>query len=133
MEHQIRAKFSDKIALLGYNVSGGARKGETLYLTLFWQAIEKPEDNYKVFVHVVDVQGQLLNQKDSEPVDGFYPTGVWQAGQIIRDQYAITSSDDLGLAAAGLRIGLYSPLTGERLPLTLANGDAPVDRAVHIP
>jgi|GEM_PF-4668186 len=133
MEHQLGARLADQIVLLGYNLSGGAKRGETLYLTLFWQAIGHPTDNYKVFVHVVDAQGQLVNQKDNDPVDGFYPTSLWQAGQIIRDQYAIPFLDDSGAAAAGLRIGMYLPSTGERLPVTLANGEMPADRAVPIP
>ena len=89
--------------------------------------------DYKVFVHVVDDQANLLNQRDSDPVDGFYPTNLWQKGEIVRDQYRITFSDGSGITAAALRVGMYLPATGERLPVSLADGEVPENRAVAIP
>lgn len=82
---------------------------------------------------VVDQEGRLLAQKDSQPVTGFYPTSRWRAGQIVRDQYDLLFSDDTGVNAAGVRLGMYLPATGERLPVTLSNGEQPADRAVSIP
>ena len=133
MEHEVNARLSDQVMLLGYNVAGGAQPGETVHLTLFWQALADMDDSYKVFVHVVDDQGNLLSQKDSYPVDGFYPTSLWQKDEIVRDQYRITFSDDSGATAAGLQIGMYLPATGERLPVVLSKGEMPENRAVPLP
>ena len=133
MEHEINANLADKVMLLGYSIAGGAQPGETLHLTLFWQVLVDRSESYKVFVHVVDDQGSLLNQIDSNPVDGFYPTNLWQKDEIVRDQYRISFSDKSGVTAAGLRIGMYDPLTGERLPVLLENGTTPEDRTVSIP
>jgi len=133
MEHEVNARLSDRVMLLGYNVAGGTQPGETLHLTLFWQGLADMDDSYKVFVHVVDDQGNLLNQKDSDPVDGFYPTNLWQKDEIVRDQYRITFLDNSGATAAGLQIGMYLRSTGERLPVVLADGEQPADRAISLP
>ena len=133
MEHTVSATISDQIQLLGYNITGGAEPGEILHLTIFWQCLADMKNDYKVFVHVVDQQGNILAQKDGEPVTGFYSTSQWQVGEIIRDQYEIAFSDDSGIAATGLRIGMYLPSTGERLPVALSDGAMPESRAVSIP
>ena len=133
IEHLINAKLSEQVRFLGYNVAGGTNPGEQLHFTAFWECLAPMDESYKVFVHVVDQQGNLLDQKDTEPVDGFYPTNRWQVGQIIRDQYDIPFLDDSGVTASGLRVGMYSPGTGERLPVVLANGEMPEDRAISIP
>jgi len=119
--------------LLGYNIRGDVDSGKALQLTLFWQPLAATDSNYKVFVHVVDQQGALLAQRDSEPVSGFYPTSRWQVGEIIRDQYEIPFTDESGEKAKGMRVGMYKPATGERLSVTLADGTSPEDRAIALP
>ena len=57
--------FGDQIALLGYHVAGeSAAPGDTLELTLFWQAQRPLDIEYQVFVHVLDAAGQLVAQSD---------------------------------------------------------------------
>ncbi len=92
IEHPIRADLGDKVYLLGYNIESGFRPGDNIHLTLFWQCLEEMEQNYTVFTHLIDREGHVWGQKDNPPVDGFYPTTKWQAGEIVRDQYDLLIS-----------------------------------------
>lgn len=122
--HRLEVDFGGRIRLLGYNLEDRPhRPGERVHLTLFWQALADLDRSYTVFNHLLDPAGRLVGQKDSEPVDGFYPTVNWAAGEIVRDQYDIPIAAG---AAGALRLysGLYLPSTGERLPVAGSGEDS---------
>ncbi len=103
--------------LLGYSIRSGFRPGDNIHLTLFWQCLEKMDQDYTVFTHLVDDEGNIWGQKDNPPVDGFYPTIGWEAGEIVRDQYDIPISPDAPPGEYQLEVGMYLVETGERLPV----------------
>ncbi len=116
-QHILGANLDDQIELLGYDLQGRAAPGGRLHLTLYWQALAAPRDDYTVFVHVVGDDGQIWGQKDSEPVTGFYPTGRWTAGEFVRDQYDLQIKDNAPPGPYQLRIGIYLAGTDDRLPV----------------
>jgi hypothetical protein len=54
--------------------------------------------------------GAVLAQADRVPAGGARPTTGWLPGEVVADAYPLPLA-----AAAGLRVGLYDPATGERL------------------
>ena len=94
-----------------------ARPGEPLRLRLTFAASAPTAIPYKVFVHLIRGD-QLLSQHDSEPVADLRPTTGWRPGEVIRDQIALQIPADLPPGEARLRIGLYDPVSGDRI-LTL--------------
>ena len=64
----------------------------------------------------------LLAQHDGQPVGELRPTNTWQAGEIVIDQFAIPIPTDAPAGEYRLRIGLYLPGTGQRLPYTTPGG-----------
>jgi hypothetical protein len=44
------------------------------------------------------------------PVDGWYPTGRWSAGEIVRDHYLLEVP--AGVTAQAARLGMYQALDG---------------------
>jgi hypothetical protein len=111
----MEANLGDKVRLLGYNIESGFRPGDNLHLTLFWQCLERMQEDYTVFVHLIDEQGNPVSQKDNPPVDGFYPTTRWEQGEIVRDQYDLIISPRPPRGQHQLRVGMYRPDTGQRL------------------
>ncbi|MCA9917218.1 MAG: hypothetical protein KC445_04665 [Anaerolineales bacterium] len=98
-------------------------KGSQLHLSLHWLAKAAPQQELKLFVHVLDEQGQLVNQLDTIPCNWQCPTSQWQAGQTITDNAQL---DLWGLPPGRYQIGLglYDANTGERLPLSTGDGTA---------
>lgn len=89
------------------------REDDALQLTLWWHAAQQPIEDYQVFVHVLDQDGQLLTQADGQPNYGLSPTHIWQQGDVIRDRRRLSSVPPQTVM---LRIGVYSSVTGQRLP-----------------
>lgn len=90
---------------------------DVLLVRLNWNALEQPDDSLIAFVHLNDVDGDLIAQHDGVPVAGFRPTFTWVAGETIHDYHWI----DLSLVEVDdyyLSIGLYNAQTGERKQLS---------------
>jgi hypothetical protein len=125
VEHPLEAVLGDKVRLLGYNMKSGFRPGDNIHLTLFWQCLEKMDEEYTVFIHLIDAGDNIVAQKDTPPVDGFYPTTKWQAGEIVRDQYDLLISPDVPMGDYRIEVGIYLAETGERLEAIGEEGSWP--------
>jgi hypothetical protein len=84
---------------------------------LYWRAKTDLSDSYKVFVHLLDQNGQVRAQADAIPVNGARPTTSWLPGEIITDVYTIKLPADLPAGPYRLVAGLYQELDNTRLNL----------------
>ena len=124
---EVRAQFGPAIELYGYK-RGDPRPG-LLPLTLYWQASEKPGENYLVFVHLINASnGQIASQVDRLPLDGLRPTAGWRTGEVLTDEVFLPLPPDLPLGDYRINVGLYNPDSGERLPLTVDGQRIPNDQ-----
>ena len=128
--HAAQLRFGDVILLHGYDLSLDdlAQRG-VLRLTLDWQALQRMETSYKVFVHVVDdASGLMLAQRDAAPRNWTYPTTWWEAGESVRETIELALPMPV-TQAVRIYLGLYDESTGERLPIHDAAGREVADRA----
>jgi hypothetical protein len=133
--HLLEATWGNQIRLLGYDVDAGTyRPGETIDLTLYFQALGRMENDYTVFVHLLgqdnpETGSSLWSQDDSEPCRSFYPTSTWTPGEIIRDRFRVVIPAGAPPADYRLIVGLYLLETMTRLPAVDAAGLAIPDDA----
>lgn len=116
--HSLDAELGGKARLIGYELpEGPVAPGSKMTITLYWQVLERFEENYSVFLHVVGPDGRLAAQRDSYPGLGNYATVRWKPGEIIADSYPVPVPAD---APARLRVltGMYLLSTMQRLPVT---------------
>ena len=120
----VGANFGDQIALLGYHVdSESAAPGDTLELTLFWQAQRPLDIEYQVFVHVLDTSGQLVAQSDKiNP--GEFPTHRWPLDRYVPDTHRLALPPDLPPGQYTVAAGLWVQVEGWRLPVFDEDGAA---------
>ena len=105
------------------------RPGGYVYVTLYWQAIAPPAEDYMTFVHLVDEEGRKIAGKDvmlggiSHP-----PVGAsdWPVGATQAESYLVLLQDDAP-PILELHTGLYRRDSLARLPLLAPDG-APLDR-----
>ncbi|MEZ4514776.1 MAG: hypothetical protein R3C62_23125 [Chloroflexota bacterium] len=129
----VNANFGNQITLLGYLLNDDfARGGEPLRLTLFWEGQRPPDDNYVVFVHLLDGAGQLVTNHDGVPVNGRYPTTAFRPGDVVADDHPLLLDGGLAAGSYWLTVGLYLPETGERLPVWGADGVELAGRVVEL-
>jgi hypothetical protein len=120
ISHPAGVGFSDQIELLGHDAN---LEHDKLTITLHWRGIQPSTTDYTVFVHLLDANGQVVAQHDSQPQGGAYPTSVWDAGEVVQDEHALALPSDLPPGGYDLRVGLYRLETGQRLP-TDTGGDS---------
>ncbi len=110
------ANFDQRIALLGYTLpTRSVKPGESVSLSLYWQARAELDRDYTVFVHVLDAAGTIVAQSDHQPQGGNYPTSIWDVGERVRDEFALNLPNDLANGKYQIKIGWYDLGTGARL------------------
>jgi hypothetical protein len=126
----VRFNFGQKIALVGYDFDQRAgRPGETLRLTLYWEALAPMEESYTVFAHVLGEGTQVWAIGDGVPVSGLAPTFTWEPGEIVEDPHDLTIGQTTPPGVYDVEVGLYLLQTGKRLKL-LADDGFPLDSRV---
>ncbi len=116
ISHPLTATLGGQVGLLGYDISAEKiTPGDTLILTLYWQALAEMDENYTVFTHLLAPDGTTTGQRDSHPVNGTYPTSLWMAGEVVTDVYEIPIRADAAPGAQWLEVGMYVAETGDRL------------------
>jgi hypothetical protein len=106
MQQEVGARFGGMIELAGYDL---VRTRDTLKLTLYWQALAIPDQNYMFFIHVADpTTGKPVTQVDTMPRGFTYPTGMWATGEVISDEVKL-SLDKLPAGEYNLIVGWYTP------------------------
>jgi 4-amino-4-deoxy-L-arabinose transferase-like glycosyltransferase len=120
------AAFGELAELVAAEVQGDP----AMSVTLWWRALAGASADYTVFVHLLDADGALLTTADAMPNSGLSPTTIWQSGDIIRDRHSFPEGT---LLPPGGRIvvGLYDPITGERLAAS-QDGRLVPDSAVNL-
>ncbi|MBI3241300.1 MAG: hypothetical protein HYZ49_03295 [Chloroflexi bacterium] len=95
------------IRLAGYNVDDDR-------VTLYWQALKPLAEDFTVFVHATDSNGQLVAGHDGQPQDGQLPTHCWLAGEVVADTHV------LGMPPGEIQFsaGMYRWPELQRLPVS---------------
>jgi hypothetical protein len=102
------ANFGDLIFLAGYDLSATTVKaGDTLQVTLYWQARDRMDKPYTVFVHLLGSDGKPIAQKDAEPQNGARPTTGWIANEYVADQYQLEIKPNTAPGQYPIEIGWY--------------------------
>jgi hypothetical protein len=121
--------LGDEVTFLGYDLSAIVVKpGDTLRLTLYWQARREIAGWYKVFTHLLDDADRIWAQRDSVPVGGTRPTTGWVKGEVIVDEYQLEVKSDAPGGDYIWEVGMYEEGTGQRLRVLNEEGQAVGDR-----
>ncbi len=131
--HRLDADFGGTLRLVGYDLPRGFtyRAGETVPLSLLWETLAPPAQDYTVGVLLIGPDGQPVAQRDALPLNQFGHTSTWRVGALQRDNHALELPPNLPPGDYALWVVLYwwqAPT--ERLPVTGADGQALGDHAL---
>lgn len=109
--------FSDKVRLLDFKYEKKNDKHKIIFL---WQCIDRVDMNYRIFVHVKNINDNPVANADHCPGKKIYPTSYWRRGEVIRDEIYIASNlpDDFHVD-----IGIYEDSFNKRLLVKDRPGD----------
>jgi hypothetical protein len=136
--------IGEEIRLAGFDLTPGPwTQGQKVHLSTYWQTLKPPSTDYRIFIQIMDAEGQLvlsadhfpfevdpnsqisnieLNSAYLEGTDKQLPANYPNAGmiptQLWRPGTTLKETHpfaaDLPPGAYEVRIGLYDPITGER-------------------
>lgn len=104
------------IQLLDHHESTDWRPGQSYAIDLSWWVSATVTADYTVFVHLRRPADQsIIAQADGQPLEGWYPTSWWTKQEVIRDEHTFRLPAGTPRGTYDLVIGLYDPLSGQRL------------------
>ncbi|HXK41812.1 MAG TPA: glycosyltransferase family 39 protein [Anaerolineae bacterium] len=115
--YPLAVDFGEAIILRGYDRSPTVQAGQPLTVTLYWEAASTINEPLMAFVHLWEPgAATAYAQHDSEPRNGWFPTPLWQPGDIVPDTHVLTVPATLPPGDYRLWAGLYRAADGTRLP-----------------
>lgn len=115
--------YGDTIQLLGYDLpSTTLQRNVPFTLKLYWSSTEHgpPDQDYSIYVHLLDPDtGELLHQRDGGLMNGLFPTRFLTDGMFFQDRREWIIPDSVRPGPAILKVGVYAPPNGPRLPTTI--------------
>jgi hypothetical protein len=126
----IQARFGDQIQLTAVNAPTTASPGDTVPVSLYWEALRRPADDYVVFIHLLNEAGEWVAGSDQKPFQGQYTTLAWLPGEIVPDNHNLLLPPDLSPGDYRLNVGLYQPESGQRLSTFDSTGNEQPDQSL---
>ena len=99
-------KFEDKITMVGWELKGTPKKGETFDLVMYFRVDQPVHGDWKVFVHL-ESPGKRRQPFDHYGVGGLYPIANWKKGEIIRDTVTIQIPGDWPDGGTQILVGFF--------------------------
>jgi 4-amino-4-deoxy-L-arabinose transferase-like glycosyltransferase len=119
-EYPLNLVFGGKLRLLGYDISTThLAPGETLAVSLYWQALAPMDIRYRAFVHVET--DRMWGQHDDDPVCRVR-TDEWRPPQSGMGQFRVTLDPAIPGGSYPVTVGVYNPEGWERLEIVDQQG-----------
>ncbi len=124
------AKFSEGFDLIGASVEADhVQPGGVVPLSLYWQTT-KPSADYTVFVHLLDLNGNVASNADVLPGAAAYQTSLWTPDEIVPTHHSIRVPLRTLPGKYSIEIGLSNILSQTRLDVLDARGNAVDSRVI---
>lgn len=129
MHYRGIAQPADEVTVLAVDLpSDRYQPGDRVPVTLYLQADQPIEEDYQLFIQLLNEERSEIGNLTSHPGWGRHPTSLWQPGQIYADQYGVLIDqpiDNRSPLLATVYIGFVNPATEEsgRFPIKAFDRD----------
>jgi 4-amino-4-deoxy-L-arabinose transferase-like glycosyltransferase len=112
-QHPLHITFGGKLLLRGYDVNTTRlAAGDTLAVTLHWQALAPMETRYRAFIHVET--GRIWGQHDDDPICRLR-SDEWRPPESGLGQFRVRLDPATPAGVYPVTVGIYDPASGDRL------------------
>jgi uncharacterized membrane protein len=122
--------FGSRIRLIKIAYPPQTQSKMSFPIEFHWQAEQAIDENYHIFIHLVNDDGNPSSQTDGQPVNWTYPTSTWSISETIIDRHALWIPANTSPGNYRVRTGWYQPTNGQRLQLP--DGRDAIEFAVRI-
>jgi hypothetical protein len=115
IQYPLQVHLSNQIKLLGYDfASQTVRPGDTMPLTLFWQAEQDVREDDLVLLQLRGKGGKMWALYRDRPANGSYPTTGWSREEVVRQQLQVHIPADVPPGAYHLDVALADVSNGQK-------------------
>jgi hypothetical protein len=107
LPHALDTTLGEIATLVGFSLAGEMQSENTLTVTLVWRAEETPAASYRVFLHLLDAEGNLVAQSDGVPAGWTRPTTGWLPGEYVTDTHTLVIPPETAPGEYTLQTGMY--------------------------
>ncbi|NLV74053.1 MAG: hypothetical protein GXY52_05155 [Chloroflexi bacterium] len=120
---RVELQLGQDIALRSYDIDYHAKRaGDALSLMLYWQINAPALPENKVLVELVDRDGHVIAQEETQPTIAATPTYDRDPQQTLRDAHYLTIPADTPPGNYRVLVGMYELESGTRLPIQARDG-----------
>ncbi|MCE2488820.1 MAG: hypothetical protein J4G17_02450 [Anaerolineae bacterium] len=124
--------FANGFVLQKVDIPGRVKAGQSMDVEFLWNSVSDGVEDWTQFLHFIhETNGSHWNV-DQYPLGQRLPTRLWYAGMQSREQWNVTVPPDLIAGTYKVYTGLYRLVDGQRLEVTLADGQRPEDRRIPL-
>lgn len=109
------AQFENGLRLLGHSIE--AVDDAHWRLRTLWQTDRSLAGDQTFFVHLLAVN-RVIDSKDGDSGDGFYPLRLWKPGDVIIDERLVDLPPQADRAQLLLELGVYDRATDQRVKVS---------------
>ncbi len=125
--HAMRGDIGGKVSLIGYDMEPlETSQGGEIFVRLYWQALQPLDVNYASFVELLAGPQREAFARSDKDIPGYIPPTNWTAERYVVDSHYVPIPADAPPVAYAVNVGLYNPVTLERL------GSAELPERVHV-
>ncbi len=121
--------FGKDIVLSGHETKARVMQGAMLEVKLLWQALNTPVTSLNSFVHLENINGDVVTQHDGIPANWSRPTPGWLPEEYIVDTHSILITNTVLPGTYQLYVGMSDRTTGVRETHTTILSD---DNRAHV-
>jgi hypothetical protein len=109
LSNRIDARFGGgKLIYLGNEVvPPSSEPGGKITVHHYWQVVEPPGDEWRIFTHIGGAKPQDWTNVDDSDLRTGYPASRWKAGDVLHDEHKFTIDKDWQSPYADVLVGLY--------------------------
>lgn len=120
--HPLEVNFESQIQLLGYDLpTRRVKTGDSLPITLYWQALQWLGEDFVIFVRLLDNEQHSVWGGYDRLAKENYSTLFWAPGEFISDGFAVPVAADAPPGVYVLNLGWYRRVNGQAESLTIVD------------
>ena len=105
---RLNLKLGNALTVTGFEIDQTeATPGESLWLTLFWQATQDVTHDYVVNLRLLGPTGEEVTYRLGRPIQSGRPTNQWQQGQVVQDPWALDIPEDAAPGTYQLKLVVF--------------------------
>lgn len=117
-----QVNWGNLVALVGYDLNTRVvRPGETVSVTLYWQALAPVEYDYSVFIHLTGADERIVATNDGLPNARPRRMRQWLVGQTMQETRSLAVAADAPVGLYDVEMGVFDMSQG-RLPVVAPDG-----------